>query len=161
MEKLLLFPPLLVAGCLMAGAYGMIHNQISYTVSPDYFHGFKFQQFRIPADQQNRIGAAIVGWQASWWMGLIIGVPVLAVALILPGWKAYLNYSLRAFGVVALTGLGVGLLGLTLHADNAFYRAGNMHNCSYLGGGIGIISAWIYLIWVRSKLPQAASETFP
>src|SRR5262245_8551818 len=101
LPKMILAPVLLVAACVVAGLYGMLHNQISYSVSPDYFHAFKFIQFRIPEDLQNRLGASVVGWHASWWMGLIIGIPVLLIALILPGWRAYLSGSLMAFAVVA------------------------------------------------------------
>jgi hypothetical protein len=35
MAKLALFPVLLAAGCVIAGVYGMLHDQISYRVSPD------------------------------------------------------------------------------------------------------------------------------
>src|SRR5258708_14664894 len=90
MLKLALLPLLLVSGCLIAGSYGALHNQISYTVSPEYFHAFKFGQFGIPNELRGRVGAAIVGWRASWWMGLIIGMPILLVGLTLPGCKAYL-----------------------------------------------------------------------
>lgn len=168
MEKLLLFPVLLVAGCLVSGVYGALHNQISYSVSSDYFHALKFHQFRIPEDLRNRLGAAIVGWDASWWMGLFIGIPVLLVALISPGWKTYLRRSLVSFAVVAITALIVGL-GALLHAtltitdDSlpffsqrngiadriAFARAGTMHDFSYLGGFIGILTASVYLIAAR------------
>src|SRR5205814_10033702 len=109
MGKVALFPVLLIAACLTAGLYGALHNQISYTVSPDYFHAFKFHQFGIPEQLRGRVGASIVGWHASWWMGLFIGVPVLLVGLILPGWKVYLSRCLIAFAVVAGTALLVGL----------------------------------------------------
>ena len=59
-----------------AGGYGAVHNHISYTVSPDYFHAFKFHQFGIPPELRGRVGASIVGWHASWWMGLFVGIPV-------------------------------------------------------------------------------------
>ncbi len=115
MGKIILFPLLLLAGCLVAGLYGALHNQISYTVSPDYFHALKFHQFGIPSSLQGRMGAALVGFLASWWMGLFIGVPVLIVGLILPGWKAYGSRCLVAFAVVAGTALVVGLAAL-IHA---------------------------------------------
>src|SRR5262245_51244273 len=112
MAKVALFPILLIAACLCAGLYGALHNQISYTVSPDYFHAFKFDQFGIPEGLRGRIGASIVGWHASWWMGFLIGVPVLILGLILPGWKAYLSRCLLATAVVACTTLIVGLCAL-------------------------------------------------
>ena len=171
MKKLTLFPLLLVTACLVAGLYGALHNQISYTVSRDYFYAFKFDQFDIPESERGRIGASIVGWYASWWMGLIIGIPVLLVGLILPGWKTYLTKCLIAFAVVAGTALVVGLAALvyaslTISGASlpdywypegvvdkvAFARAGTMHNFSYLGGCIGIITGSLYLIVERLRL---------
>jgi hypothetical protein len=173
MKKLALFPVLLVAACLVSGLYGSLHNQISYTVSPDYFYAFKFHQFGIPEDERGRIGAAIVGWHASWWMGLFLGVPVLLVGLILPDRKTYLSRCLWAFAVVAGTALVVGL-GALLYASLtisetsfpeywfpegvvdkvAFARAGTMHNFSYLGGFIGILTGSLYLIVERVRLSK-------
>jgi hypothetical protein len=173
MAKLLLFPVLLVAACIVAGVYGALHNQISYTVSPDYFFAFKFHQFAIPEDFRNRMGAAIVGWEASWGMGLILGVPVFLLGLILPDWKTYRTHGLVAIVVVAGTTLVVGFGALvfgyfTISEGSlpdywypqevvdcvAFARAGTMHNFSYLGGGIGIITGSAYLIAARSWLTK-------
>src|SRR5262245_57768608 len=109
MMKLIWFPVLLAAGCVVAGFYGVLHDQVSYSVSPEYFHAFKFRQFGIPAEHHDRVGAAVVGWRASWWMGLVIGVPVLLISLALPDWRSYVSRSLIAFGAVAATALAVGL----------------------------------------------------
>lgn len=54
--KVVLFPLLLVAACLTAGLYGALHNQISYTVSTDDFHAFKFHQFDIPEELRGASG---------------------------------------------------------------------------------------------------------
>lgn len=170
MAKLVLFPILLAAGCLFAGAYGAFHNQISYTVSPDYFHAFKFRQFRIPVEEQNRTGASIVGWRASWWMGLFIGIPILLVGLILPGWEVYLSRCLLAFAVVAVTALLVGLGALLyasatispdpLYKDRAAFEcAGTMHNFSYLGGFLGIITGSLYLVAERARLARVDKDS--
>ncbi len=177
MAKLSLFPVLLAAGCLIAGVYGALHNQISYTVSPDYFSAFKFHQFGISEGLRGRIGASLVGWYASWWMGFLIGVPVLLIGLILPGWKVYLSRCLAAFVVVAGTALVVGLgalayASLTISEASlpdyrypngvtdkaAFARAAAMHNFSYLGGFLGIITGSMYLIVERIRLSKRHSR---
>jgi hypothetical protein len=153
-RKLLLFPVLLVAAFVIAGLYGALHNQISYSVAPDYFHGHKFVQFHIPLGMQNRIGASVVGWHASWWMGLLIGVPVLLVGLNLPP-DRYAGRCLAAFAVVAGTALCVGLAALAYAAareDAAFDRALAMHNFSYLGGAVGVLTASAYLVIERVRL---------
>jgi hypothetical protein len=174
MTKLLLMPALLVLGCLIAGVYGAVHDQVSFTASPDYFFAFKFHQFDIPPELQNRVGAAIVGWRATWWMGAVIGVPVVTAGLLLPGWQAYLKHSLIAFAVVALTALLVGMgalaiAGLTISKTSlpnfhfpsgvvdrvAFARVGVMHNFSYLGGFLGIATGIVYLAVARRRMISA------
>ena len=178
MGKILVFPVLLAAGCLISGLYGAVHNQISYTVSPEYFHAYKFVQFDIPADLHNRVGASLVGWRASWRMGMCIGLPLLAVGLLFEDWKSYLAQSLGAFGVVAGTTLVTGLGALayascTMNAANlpnypipervvdrvAFARVGTMHNFSYLGGMLGVFTGSGYLIYAfvrRASSPRSA-----
>jgi hypothetical protein len=169
--KIALFPVLLAAGCLIAGLYGALHDQISYSVSPDYFHHLKFRQFDIPQALHNRLGAALVGWYATWWMGILIGIPLLSVGLVLPGARNYLVGCLIAFGLVAATALTVGLGGLlyaclTIHSPEdfawgfpegvadkvAFARVGAMHNFSYLGGFIGIVTGCGYLLIRRRRM---------
>ena len=169
LDKIYVFPVLLIAACLTAGVYGAVHNQISYTVSPEYFHVFKFKQFDIAPEYRNRFGAAMVGWYASWWMGFLIGVPVLLVGLIMPGVRLYWNRSLQSFVVVAVTALLVGLGALEYASMTvteemlsdywipdrvtdglAFTRAGTMHNFSYTGGFIGIVTGSVFLIGLRT-----------
>src|ERR1041384_150504 len=130
MQKLWLFPILLYIACVLCGAYGAVHNQISYTVAPAFIHQF-FHPYGIPEPLQNRLGAAIVGWEASWWMGLIIGTPILLVGLILPGRWYYFTRSLFAFGLVAATAVpfGMGALAYTTSPDSlytSYDRAGIM-----------------------------------
>ncbi len=172
MAKLALFPVLLAAGCVISGLYGMLHDQISYTVSPDYFHHLKFRQFDIPPHLHNRFGAALVGWYATWWMGLFIGIPVLTVGLIMPTGRTYAARCLVSFTVVAVTALAVGLGGLarayqTVTPDDfataepndvadrvAFRRVGEMHNFSYLGGFLGIVTGSAYLVVARVRMAE-------
>src|SRR5258708_39967535 len=77
MKKLLIYALLVVLAVLVAGFYGIIHNQISYTVSPEYFTKFKFRQFGFVDTQlPERVRASMVGFLASWWMGIPIGLLV-------------------------------------------------------------------------------------
>jgi len=47
MKKFFVFVFLVLFAILLSGLYGIIHDQISYTVSPEYFTKFKFQQFGL------------------------------------------------------------------------------------------------------------------
>lgn len=160
---------LLVAACLISGIYGALHNQISYSVSPDYFHAFKFVQFQLPFFVRDRIGASIVGFLASWWMGVVVAVPILFFAGNVPP-ERRVRVCLQAFGIAVATAFVVGLGALAfamLTIDEshvfpdgwfpmrnidkaAFVRAGMMHNFSYLGGLLGIVTGCAYARWKRS-----------
>jgi len=63
-----------VLGALIAGCYGVLHDQITYSISAEYFTRLKFLQFhyadfRFPA----RVFVAEIGFLATWWVGLIAG----------------------------------------------------------------------------------------
>ncbi len=168
MVKLALIPFLMVVACLLAGVYGALHDQISFAASPDYFFAFKFHQFDIAPEYQNRIGAAIVGWRATWWMGVLIGVPLVTAGLLFSDARSMSKHCLIAFAVAAVTALAVGLGALAvawLTTDEqhlppflypvgvidrvAFARGGVMHNFSYLGGFLGIATGLVYLAIAR------------
>ena len=170
MIRLLYALPLLMFSCALAALYGAIHNQISYTVAPVYFHEFKFRQFWIEPMFQNRQGAALVGAFASWWMGLVLGVPIFLVGLFIKGSSLFWRSYLKASCIVVLITLLVGLVALavaymTIGPDNlpwwmdgrqvsdpaAFARAGVMHDFSYLGGGIGACVGLGYMLAIVRK----------
>ena len=170
MKKLALVPVLFLIACLFAGCYGAIHNQISYSVSPEYFTQFKFEQFAISESIPHRLGAAIVGWGAAWWMGIVIGCILIPLGLTIRGTANYFWSMIRVFGIVTLTTLAIGLTALaiaflTINADTvseisrygnqisndvAFARAGTIHNFSYLGGLVGVITGGI-AIWLQRR----------
>jgi len=156
--KLVLFPILIAFACLLAALYGALHNQVSYTVAPGYFDDFKFIQFRIDDAFHNRIGAGLVGVYASWWMGVVIGLPVYLIALRVKGTQAFVKAFCQAALFVVCITLSIGLLGLaaTVYLVDpdlllelspnrptqdplAFARAGAMHDFSYIGGIVGLM----------------------
>lgn len=178
--KLLLVPVLFIVACFFAGVYGALHNQISYTVSPEYFTKFKFHQFDL-IHFQGRIGAAIVGWNAAWWMGAIVGIILIPVGMLIPGCKNYFWSMMFAFGVVAATTFLFGIFALLIASisvdpdtvgeftrynneivdDAAFARAGAMHNFSYLGGLVGIITGGITVLRFRRHFADLDSILGP
>ena len=156
----------------------MIHNQISYTVAPEYFTKFKFRQFGLTEmPLPDRVRASMVGFLASWWMGIPIGLLVGAAGFIHRDHREMLRVTLWSFLVVIgftfLFGLGGLLYGYfeTAHIDVADYRgwfipddvtdlrrflcAGYMHNSSYLGGVLAILVAWAFHIVMRLRTKDA------
>jgi hypothetical protein len=149
----------------MAGIYGFLHDQISYTVSPEYFTHLKFIQFNIPESLHNRLGAGLVGIKATWWMGIVIGIILIPIGLIIPGWNNYKTIMLQAFIFVLIIAIVTGIIALfyglmTYNLNNLplfnipdgvkdrikFCVVGNMHNFSYIGGLAGTIFGIIYII---------------
>ncbi|MEM9580252.1 MAG: hypothetical protein AAF891_06155 [Pseudomonadota bacterium] len=160
--------------CLLAmvaaGLFGALHNQISFSVGSSYFYDVKFPQFGIHPELPARIGAAQVGWMASWWMGLAMGHPAFVIGLMRsPNGPAFLDHGLRAMGVaIAATTLGAflglsygaigninSLVGLLPNPDafanpEGFVRAALMHEGSYIGGAFGGMLAAI-VMWRRTR----------
>ncbi len=178
MKRLFAVFVLFAVACFLSGAYGALHNQISYSVSHEYFTKFKFAQFGITPELQNRLGAAIVGWQASWWMGVVIGIFVIPFGLLVRDTRSFIVAVLRSFLVIVLTTLVTGLTALLVAhlviptspseewtfrgvaiADAAsFRRTGTMHNFSYIGGLLGIATGMASIL--RSFLAENASLNF-
>lgn len=168
MKKVGMFLLFLPAAVLVAGLFGMIHDQISYSVSTEYFTKFKFIQFHLlDAEVPERIRAAEVGFLASWWMGLLCGSagfvqrsPALMRRSLIWSLLVIPTFTLA----VALTGLAYGWEH-TETIDPANYRgwfipagvielrrflsAGYMHNSAYLGGAISIPVAWLFHLIFR------------
>ena len=152
-KKLFVYILIVVLAVFAAGLFGVVHNQVSYTVAPEYFTKFKFRRFGLTdAPLPERVRASMVGFLASWWMGIPIGLLVDAVGFIHRGHRRMLRVSLWALlvavGFTLLFGLGGLLYGYlqTAHINVAEYRgwfipadvtdlrrflcAGYMHNSS-------------------------------
>lgn len=63
-------PPMITVAVVVAGIYGIVHDQITYTISPEYFTKLKFDQFHY-ADigLSDRVFVAAIGFLATWWVG--------------------------------------------------------------------------------------------
>ena len=179
MKKFAALLAIIVLACLLGGLYGILHDQISYSISPEYYTKFKFYQFKLvkPGEMSAfaypRIQVAFVGFMASWWMGIPIGV-ILGLAGIKSHTGARLfRVILRALLIIIAIAFITGLIGLAVGhfifaeqprndfkgwfiPDNlvdfkSFITVGTMHNFSYLGGLFGLIAGVIYTMRLKSK----------
>ena len=174
MRKLIVYLSLVFVAIVMAGIYGAVHNQLSYTISSEYFTKFKLYQFGyLDAQVPERIRASLVGIRASWWMGFPISLLAGFPGFIHPDHKKMLRVSIQAF-LVALAftfifGLGGLLYGFWqtsnldisafsdwylpfgLEDPRRFICAGYMHNSTYLGGILSIPISWIYHVYARYR----------
>lgn len=156
---------------VLAGLYGAAHDQLSFTVSPEYFTRFKYVQFGFdPAwFGGDRPTVALIGFLATWWVGLLIGLFLGGTALLQPdaarmrlAIRRGIGITLATAALCAILGLGYGLyvldgvpagwpLPLDVGDTHAFLAVGSMHNSSYGGGVLGLLLALIDMEWRRNK----------
>lgn len=187
MTKFLTLIILIIVSCLLAGLYGILHDQLTYTISEEYYTKFKFYQFGF-MDIGNeaifpnpRIEVSAVGLLATWWMGIPIGIILGLAGLIHRDWRTMFNVTFKAFLVTILIAFATGLLGLVYGhiylADKSkaefgnwyipdnlvdfenFINVGSMHNFSYIGGLTGLIGGLVYTITQRRKLRPKVNYT--
>ncbi len=161
-------------GAMLAGLYGSLHDQVSFSISREYFTLIKFRQFAYANfGLPERVFVAEIGFLASWWVGLIagwvlsrIGLTELTMAL---GWREVA----KAFAIVTVIGAAFGCaavaLGIREAPDNldgwedwrsrigdqgvkGFVIVYYLHWGSYLGAGAGAIVAAFYLRRRRTYL---------
>lgn len=175
-KKSMVFLLLVLSAVLLSGLYGIVHDQLTYTISPEYYTKFKFPMFRLEhLDWPERAKAALVGFLATWWMGVPIGFLVGGAGFLQcdPGrmWRV----TWQAYGIVVGVTLATGLAGLaygfhqTAPIDLANYSywyvpdnvvdlrrylcVGYMHNASYLGGVLAMGAGVIYQLAARVFSP--------
>jgi hypothetical protein len=156
---------------IMAGLYGSIHNQVTYTISNEYFTKFKYDLFGLYPEWfgGHRNTVAIIGFSASWWTGLITGTILGIIGLIFPHPKGtYYGIRMSIFITVLVVlvfgfvGFIFGLMAPASENDLAnipknvlekedFSLAGTVHNFSYLGGFCGLIIGGCYQIAQNRK----------
>lgn len=155
-------------GGIIAGIYGILHDQITYSISPEYFTKLKFTQFRF-ADfgWGDRFFVATIGFLATWWVGCIAAwflgrrqIPNQARD------QAYRKIAkgmlcMIVFGMIfGVAGYFYGLL-RGPEADYSswtwafrefeiidkwsFVRVAYIHNAGYLGGFVGFVVALVMI----------------
>jgi hypothetical protein len=169
-------PPMLAysaAGAVLAGLYGIVHDEITYSISEEYFTKLKFAQFHwADLGLPPRAFAAEVGFLATWWVGFFAAwfLARVTVPAFPPGVAR--RHTLRGFLIVAafgVTALGVGYLLGVWRATGSdltwweerfkwplgiedlphFVEVAYIHTAGYLGGLLGLVVAIFYLQRLR------------
>lgn len=172
--RIAIFVVFVAVAMLTAGVFGAFHDQISYSISHEYFTQFKFVQFRLlDSPLPERVRVAVVGFRASWWMGVPLGLFTglagfiypsaeqmrRALVLSLPlicGFVLLVALGGLAYGVVQTSGSAMPkYVGQDLSADIGAWRrficVGYMHNAAYLGGAAAIPAVWLFHLLYRRR----------
>ncbi len=155
-----------LTGALFAGVFGALIDQVTYSLSEEYYTRMKFIQF-AHADFGNsrRMFAGVVGFLGSWWVGLIaawflarIAVPVWPGPLAWRSCMASLALMAGTASLAVVIGAIVGAfspLGMAhwewvaaemeIRDVAAFAWVAHIHLAAYLGGLAGFGAAIIQL----------------
>lgn len=145
------------------------HDQVTYSLGPEYFTRLKFDQFAWAATegQGPRLFAAKIGFLATWWVGMLVAWILSRIALWREGRVPPTGELSRAFGLVFCVSLVVAFGGwlwgqwrrtmgyaeewhslmapLGVERPEEFMTVAYIHNASYLGGILGTLVAAAFL----------------
>ena len=157
-----------LVGGVVAGAYGILHDQITYSISPEYFTKLKFKQFHYAnVGLGNRVFVATIAFLATSCVGFVAAW-FLARRMIPKQSRSVAYRQIAAgFGIIFGCGILFGLIGFAYglwRGSNAeywawvwafqryditdtwaFVRVAYIHNASYLGGAVGLILALVLI----------------
>ena len=170
MKKIGILLLTIIISTVLAALYGAIHDQVTYSISSEYFTVFKFDQFGFLEWGNNnpRLTTALIGVLATWWVGLYIGIFQGLVGLIHQDYKLMFTYVSKAIFITLGVALLFGIFGFvagkldpdpyqdccfpyTIKDGKSFMIVGSIHNYGYAGGEIGAFIGIAYQIIMRRK----------
>jgi hypothetical protein len=159
---------LAVAGTLIAGGFGILHDQVTYTISPEYFTRMKFDQFAAwDSGFPRRVFVSQIGFLASWWVGLIAAWFLARVAM--PRFSQPVKKVALAFAVIVACAVVLGTIGglagpvlygsrdgwkesldaMGVMNQRSFQRVAGIHLGSYAGAFIGWVAMMIAFAFTK------------
>jgi hypothetical protein len=166
MRKFGVFAATTFIAILLSGLYGIIHDQVTYSISPEYFTKFKYRQFGLDPARLggHRPTVGLIGFLATWWLGIFIGILLGLTGLIFHHHKIMRRAIMNGIRVIFVTAILFAVIGFLwgkyyvvktdmnwslpdgLIDKNRFIIVGSIHNFSYLGAVAGILLAIIYMV---------------
>ena len=151
-----IFIALLIVAPMMAGLYGFIHDQITYSISEEFFTKFRFNDYDFPHAWHPRARAGMIGILNAWKTGIPFGIVLTAVGRIHMNTRKLLMYTFYTYLLTFLMSFAFSVtaaympitsdimaLKLSLPANIldpiAFQRVVQINNFGYVGGIIGML----------------------
>ncbi|WNM18173.1 hypothetical protein [Flavobacterium capsici] len=170
MKKLGILLLTIIFSTVLAALYGAIHDQVTYSISSEYFTIYKFDQFGFSdwGNNNPRLTTALIGVLATWWVGFYIGIFQGLIGLFHSNYKLMFKYVLNAIfitlGVTVLFGV-FGYVAEIMDAEaykdccfpyqikdgKSFMTVGSIHNYGYTGGEIGAVIGVAYQIIMKKR----------
>jgi hypothetical protein len=162
--------------------YGILNDQVTVTLSPEYFSVFKRLQFMLYLQQAGlqdaptRIQAVLVGVRATWWFGLFLGTilglnnvvgrrPPVTVRQYVQAVTGIMLFTLSisvllgSIGYITEPSIKPDALNWPflsgIHGVRAAFAVGFWHDGAYLGGFLGTLLA---ALWVQRQRTVASKR---
>ncbi len=146
-----IFILLILAAILLASLYGAVYEQITYSVSNEFFTKMRFQKYGIENATNERWEAAIIGIKNTWGVGLALGIFLSLSGLLHSDNKKMILVTAQSFLIALFTSFIFGMIALLfsqpsidvvteINVENkaAFNKVLSMNNYSYVGAVIGM-----------------------
>lgn len=158
--------------CIMAGTYGILIDQLTYTVSPEYYTQYKFPLYNINPYEfgGERMSAVVIGFLATWWTGLFIGAGLGFTSMIFEQRRERRRNLVVAVFIVLFTTIVLGIIGYfiglvvdvgevveqrmliqSLNDPIDFIVVKSVHQHSYVGAFLGLFLGISYLFAQKAK----------
>jgi hypothetical protein len=185
MRKFTTYLLFVAVAVVIVSLYGVIHHQVTFSVSPEYYTRFKFIQTNL-ADTlaaqhmtQPRSAVVIAAVKTSWVVGLCVGILIGLIALtfrsdrLFPSALQALGITIGVSAIVALIcyysnpdahiGFGIYDTMPARHPDNltnigAFFHAASIQYGVLLGYVFGLAAAILFLFVKKARLPKRLAE---
>jgi len=178
------FPNMLVIallGSLIAGLYGILHDQVTFTLSPEYYTEVKYYQFHyLPEHVPDRVRVGMIGFLATAAMGGICGWFLSRIVIPRHPFPVALRLCLRSFVLLFLITLTAGILGYVVaplamqntskwepigymfgvQDISSFVTVAIIHQAGYIGAFTGLICSGIRLRRMPSSYEENHRERF-
>jgi hypothetical protein len=172
-KKLLTIILVALIASAIAGIYGVINDQITFTISSEYYTKYRFLQYNLVQVEGDsriihpRVLVVLIAFLSTWWLPLISGLIIIIFNLIQNTWKMLLKTSVLAMLISILITVFSAIIGFILgsliisklpkyyFADWCFIpdklndyenyiTAGTMDVFNSFGGFLGLIVAIFY-----------------
>ena len=105
---------------VIAGLYGVINDQITFSISSEYYTKYRFLQYNLVQVEGDsriiypRILVVLVTFLSTWWFPLISGLIIIIFNLIQNTWKMLLKTSVLAMLISILITVFSAIIGFIL-----------------------------------------------
>ena len=168
---------LLILAPMMASLYGFIHDQITFSISEEFFTKFRFKDYDMPYSWHPRAKAGMIGILNAWQAGIPFGLILTMVGRIHQNNNKLLFYTFYAYLLTFFFSFLFSMIAVYLPEasdmaairknlpDNildpaAFQRVETINNYGYIGGIIGMLMGIsLHILLYRIGLKKLAKGT--